>query len=248
MKIAVRGGHNYFVLGANGIVNEVTEDRKIYTKVIEYLKKLGHEILDVTPGRTATSLEDLMYGASKANEWGADYFCSIHLNAFNGVAKGTEVLYKSTKGKEYADRIVAKLADLGFMNRGSKLDTRGLYEFKYVNAPNNIIECFFCDNAEDVSLYNTVGVDAIARAIAEGIAGQTIQGKYYVVTNYLPATEYGVEFNTLYQKYFTGTGRIYLKSNDKGIWLETQYLSKEAAQVLADKLKQDNLLYEMVVE
>lgn len=173
MKIAIRGGHNYGVPGAHGIVDEVVEDRKIYIKVIDYLKQLGHEVLDVTPSKTSTSAEDLTFGVSKANAWGADYFCSIHLNAGGG--QGTEVLYQSTKGKEIAERISAKIATLGFKNRGAKPNSRGLYELKKTSAVANIIECFFLDKQSDAYLYRKVGVDKLAKAIAEGITGQTVK-------------------------------------------------------------------------
>ena len=33
-KIAIRGGHNFLAVGAKGILDEVTEDRKIYPYVI----------------------------------------------------------------------------------------------------------------------------------------------------------------------------------------------------------------------
>lgn len=174
MKIAIRGGHSLDVRGAKGIVDEVIEDRLITLRVIEYLKRLGHEVLDVTPGYSKTSGNDLTVAVNKANEWKADYFVSIHLNAFDKSARGTEVLYKSAKGKIYADRIVSKLASLGFANRGSKIDVRGLYEFKACVMPNNIIEVFFCDSKTDVDLYNKLGLDKIAKAIAEGITGQVV--------------------------------------------------------------------------
>lgn len=181
MKIAIRGGHNYKVPGAHGIVDEVIEDRKIKDAVIKYLKQLGYEVLDVTPEESYidTSTEDLIFGVSRANVWGSDYFCSVHLNAGGG--QGTEVLYESDKGKEIAERISAKIASLGFKNRGSKPNTRGLYELRKTNAVANIIECFFSDSQVDVNLYKKVGVDAIALAIAEGITGQKI-----VVTKPMP--------------------------------------------------------------
>lgn len=174
MKIAIRGGHSLDVRGASGIVDEVKEDRKITSKVVEYLKLLGHEVLDVTPGNSGSSSRDLSIPVAKANAWGADYFASFHLNATPG-GYGTEVLYKSLKGKEYAERIVKELASLGFRNRGAKQDVRNLYEFNYVKAPNNIVECFFCDNQSDVDLYNKIGIETIAKAIVKGITGQTVQ-------------------------------------------------------------------------
>jgi N-acetylmuramoyl-L-alanine amidase len=173
MKDVIRGGHSLDVRGASGIVDEVTEDRKITAKVIEYLRLEGNEVLDATPSNSGTSIVDLSVPVNKANSWGADYFASIHLNAGGG--HGVEVLYKSAKGKEYAERIVNKIAELGFTNRGAKADVRGLYEFNHVIAPNNIIEVFFCDSQTDVDLYNKLGIDVIAKAIAEGIVGHEIK-------------------------------------------------------------------------
>jgi hypothetical protein len=72
--------------------------------------------------------------------------------------------------------------------------------------------------------------------------------KYYIVTNYLPETKYGVELNAIYKKYFSSLDRWYLRRNEKGIWVETQYLSKDEAEVLADKLKADGLLWKLVEE
>ena len=39
MKIAVRGGHCPKVPGARGILDELTEDRKVKDAVIKYLKQ-----------------------------------------------------------------------------------------------------------------------------------------------------------------------------------------------------------------
>lgn len=91
-------------------------------------------------------------------------------------------------------------------------------------------------------------VDQFREAVQEEINKMLKPKKYYVVTNYLPSTQYGVEFNALYQRYFTGVGRIYLQNNINGICIETQYLSKDAAERLAERLKQDNLLWELVEE
>ena len=49
MKIAIRGGHCPNVAGAKGLIDELTEDRKVKNSVIKYLKQLNHDVLDVTP-------------------------------------------------------------------------------------------------------------------------------------------------------------------------------------------------------
>ena len=79
MKIAIRGGHCPNATGAKGLIDELTEDRKVKNSVIKYLKQLNHDVLDVTPpDNTTSSKGDLFYGVNKANNWGADLFISIH--------------------------------------------------------------------------------------------------------------------------------------------------------------------------
>lgn len=175
MKIAVRGGHNFGVTGAHGILDEVIENRKYTSEVINYLRKAGHEVLDVTPYNTASSAEDLSYGVSRANAWGAELFISDHVNS--GKGKGCEVIYfnGSVKGKEYATKVVNAISSLGFANRGAKPDTRNLYEPRVTKMPAIIIEPFFLDTQSDVDLYNKIGPDKLGKAIAEAIHGKPIE-------------------------------------------------------------------------
>ena len=174
-RYAIRGGHNSLAIGANGIVNEVTEDRKITASVIKWLKIDKNEVIDVTP-YPCISAEDLKRGASDANIHKVDIFASIHLNAANGQGKGTEVLYygSSVTGKALATRVCNSITKLGFISRGAKSDIRGLYELKHTDMPAIIVECFFCDSAVDVALYKKLGVDTISKAIAEGIVNHPI--------------------------------------------------------------------------
>ncbi|HDO9489918.1 TPA: N-acetylmuramoyl-L-alanine amidase, partial [Clostridioides difficile] len=66
MKIAVRGGHNFLATGSSALIDETTEDRRVKDSVIKYLRELGHEVLDVTPGNMDAD-SDLAYGVNKAN-------------------------------------------------------------------------------------------------------------------------------------------------------------------------------------
>lgn len=174
-RYAIRGGHNSLATGANGIVNEVVEDRKITASVINWLKIDKNEVIDVTPSDCVSSI-DLAYGVNKANVAKTDIFLSIHLNAANGQGKGTEVLYygSSATGKTLATRVCNSITKLGFISRGAKSDIRGLYELKNTNMPAIIVECFFLDSAIDVALYRKLGVDVIGKAIAEGLVAHTI--------------------------------------------------------------------------
>lgn len=175
-KIAVRGGHTELCTGANALIDELTEDRKVKDAVIKYLRELGYEVLDVTPpvNYTSNSSTDLAYGVNKANEWGADLFISIHFNkaydSYNG-ALGSEVCVYSTYN--IAQRVVDELGDLGFKNRGQKV-RNDLYELKRTNMKAMIVETCFVEATEDVALYRKIGADAIGKAIAEAIANNKI--------------------------------------------------------------------------
>lgn len=183
MKIAIRRGHQRTGKDgcANGIVNEIDVANAYYVLVMDKLRKLGHEVLDVTPPEANRSLSDsLYYGINKANNWKADLFISCHVNnaynTYNG-ALGCEVLYhkNSLKGKEYATKVERELANLGFKSRGAKADIRGLAELNSTNCPCIIVEPFFVEATEDVATYKRVGAEGIANAIVKGITGQTVQ-------------------------------------------------------------------------
>lgn len=169
MKIAVRAGHNYGVPGAVGYVDEVTENRKYAAALISYLRKRGHVVLDVTPTTTSTSIQDLYYGVSRANAWGAKLFLSCHINAGGG--QGCEAIYYlgSKAGLNYANQISKIISTLGFKNRGPKADTRGLYELARTNMTAIVIEPFFLDTKSDVDLYKKIGPDKLGKTIASVI-------------------------------------------------------------------------------
>lgn len=181
MKIAVRGGHNFLATGCEGLINEVVEDRKVKDSIIKYLKQLGHEVLDVTPGNMDSD-SDLAYGVNKANSWGADLFISDHFNkaynSYNG-ALGTEVWIYSksdniTLDEEVGARIVKAMAGLGFKNRGVK-ESKELYELRATKMASIIVETCFVEATEDVALYRKLGPDAIGKAIAEAISNRKIE-------------------------------------------------------------------------
>ena len=175
MKIAVRGGHVPKVIGARGLIDELTEDRKVKDSVIKHLKLLGCNVLDVTPpDNTSTLNGDLSYGVNKANNWGADLFISIHFNKaydhYNG-ALGTEVCVYSTF--DIAQRVVNGLSKLGFKNRGQKI-RNNLYELNHTKMKAMIIEVCFVEASEDVALYKKLGYDLIGKTIAQAITNKNI--------------------------------------------------------------------------
>lgn len=173
MRINIHAGHapyNMSGSGAVGILNESIIDRQIKDAVIAKLRTLNHEVYDCTcefGGSATTILKDI---CTKANAHTVDLDVSIHLNCYNGTAKGTEVLvYKlGDKTEQYAKNIVNEIASLGYTNRGVKVRT-DLYYLKNTINTAILIETFFCDNQEDVDRFN---LDAMANAIVKGLTGE----------------------------------------------------------------------------
>lgn len=111
---------------------------------------------------------------SDINEFNPDFIISLHCNAFNKTASGTEVLYyhRSTKGKLMAEILNEKLLGaLGLNNRGIKpksAEDRGGYLLKSTLAPCVIAEPFFIDNNSDLKVVIDKR-DALIKAYATSI-------------------------------------------------------------------------------
>lgn len=184
MKIFLSVGHSILANGnctsadgrSYGGVLEYTYCKQLAPYVKSFLEKAGNEVtLVVCPERKFTkSTQEKSYKIPIENKGGFDLAAELHLNAFNGKAKGTEVYYKTSKGKVYAERVNAKLATV-FKNRGAQNRTN-LYMLNSTKAPAILIEVFFCDNADDCAIAAAAGPDKIGRLIAEGIAGKVIDG------------------------------------------------------------------------
>ena len=175
MKIAVRGGHVPKVTGARGLIDELTEDRKVKDSVIKYLRQLGCEVYDVTPNdNTPTLNSELAYGVNRSNILGVDLFISIHFNkaydSYNG-SLGSEVCVYSPF--DIAQRVVNGLSSLGFKNRGQKV-RNNLYELNRTKMKAMIIEVCFVEAMGDVVLYKELGYDLIGKTIAESITNKNI--------------------------------------------------------------------------
>lgn len=204
MVIGLRAGHSEKVRGASGVVDEWATMNRLYPIVVKYLNQLGHRVIDCNPYGATTVSGELSQGVAKANALAIDLFCSLHMNAYNGSAHGTEcwIYSTSSKSKPAAQRIVANLASMGLTNRGVKTSTK-YYELRNTKAPAIIIETGFCDNAGDANLINH-NLDKVARLIAEGITGQPISS---------PNSSSSSEYIITKGSYKNGAGRNYLYSD-----------------------------------
>lgn len=109
--------------------------------------------------------------AGIAEEYGCDIMLSIHCNAANGSANGTETFYRGEFNKELASKINAALcAALGTKSRGVKTESASQHSRLAVMSfqPCFLIELGFIDNAGDLEkMIDPVRRLAACEAIAE---------------------------------------------------------------------------------
>lgn len=243
MKIGLRGGHSKKAQGAVGIVNEYEQMQKFYTHVSKLLTEYGHTVVDCN-SNGATPSEELKEGVTKANNTNVDLFISLHMNAYDGRANGTEciVYSESSKSYSYAKRICENFALLGFKNRGVKINS--LYEMKNIKAPNIIFEICFCDSKTDIDIYNKYSWEQLAHklcnAIDNNIPSEPEEKKAYIVTKYLPHAYEGydgVNIRAILDKYFEGV-KCYVRGDDSGIWIETELISTIQYNMIKNKLQE----------
>ena len=184
MKINIHAGHNpkgKVACGAIGLLDESTENRNVVKELKAILEAEGHTVFDCTCDN-GTSVSDVINKiAAKSNANNVDLDISIHFNSGandkvgNNKSTGTECLiYNTSNNKEVvAKRVCANIAQLGFKNRGVKIRT-DLSILKKTKASCILVECCFVDDKDDVKLYNA---KSMAKAIAQGILGKTIEDK-----------------------------------------------------------------------
>ncbi|MBW4671644.1 MAG: N-acetylmuramoyl-L-alanine amidase [Cyanomargarita calcarea GSE-NOS-MK-12-04C] len=173
MKFGIDIGHNCpHDTGASGIQQEDKLTKEVGEIVIKNLQKAGHTVINCTP-KFANALSDsLRQRTEKANTEKVDFYASIHFNASNGIANGTEVYALTKKGSEVANRVLEQLVALGFRNRGVKI--LNFFVLTNTNMPAILIECCFCDSPIDMAKYNAV---AIANAITKGLTDKSGDSK-----------------------------------------------------------------------
>lgn len=180
--LVISGGHQIGG-GANGLLNETVEDRKIVGEII----RLDNTIVDVSINNNVDADTELVMKVNKVNALctsnKVDCYADIHLNAFNGQAKGVECIILGYSSGLYANKDsynenynkAKKVCEAisratGLYNRGVKENN----EFYVLSKPlchSMIVEVCFLDNAEDVAKYN---YSTVAKAIIEGLKGEVV--------------------------------------------------------------------------
>jgi N-acetylmuramoyl-L-alanine amidase len=175
MKVFINPGHD--VVYDSGAVNPNNGIREcdialdIGQRVKGYLEQAGCEVMLVQSDSLTGEHEGLPNVCGEANAWLADIVVSIHCNAANTEARGTEVeVYRIDGGNacKLADCIRTNIVKaLGTIDRGNK-ERNGLAVLRCTDVPAVLVETAFIDNDEDAELLVN-RADDFARAIAVGI-------------------------------------------------------------------------------
>ncbi len=167
-KCALVIGHKKASPGAINVASGLTE--------FAFNEKLAMDIEQVTRGVEVQRIYRRTYSTLPAdiNDYRPDFIISLHCNAFNKTASGTEVLYyhRSQKSQALAELLQAELIRaLGLKDRGTKprsSEDRGGHLLKNTAAPCVISEPFFIDNDQDLAIVES-NYEALVSAYANTI-------------------------------------------------------------------------------
>ncbi len=177
MKIFIDPGHGGPDPGATG--NGVTEEYvnlNVSLELANLLRNAGYDVMIYRTTSDENVLQnknaDLRNRAQMANNWGADYFISIHTNSStNPNAQGVEAYVYRLGGtsERLAQSIVDSVSDtLGSVNRG--VMQANFAVLRRTNMPAVLVELGYLTNAtEALNLNSPAWQRAVAGAIFDGI-------------------------------------------------------------------------------
>lgn len=171
--VVIDPGHGGFELGAayNGVY-EKNLNLDIAKRVNNILKEKGANTYILRTDDTYIDLYERAYIANKLN---ATLFISIHNNAFNGAAYGTESLYNNVTSGPVNSKVFAQnlqnwlIPALGSYNRGV-IERPGLVVLNRTQMVASLVEVGFIDNKDELSnLLSENYRQKAAQAIADAI-------------------------------------------------------------------------------
>lgn len=144
--------------------------REVGKLVVQKLRSLGHQVYEINLQNATSVNNSLNERIRLINNYNPDLAISIHFNAFNGSAYGTEVLTDGYNSS-IANAILAEFETLGLYSRGIKNGSK-LAVVGGVKPYAMLVECCFIDSSSDMKKYNP---EAFANAIVKGVCGKLPQ-------------------------------------------------------------------------
>lgn len=201
MKIAIDNGHGNNTQGkrtpvfSDGTFMKEWEFNSAVAKELKTILEFnGFDCLLVSPEATDTSLPTRV---TRANNWAANVYVSIHANAFGNdwnTANGVETfIFDNTdaKTKKLGTVVQKRLIEAtGLRDRGLKTNDE-LYVLNATNMPACLVECGFMTNLEEANLlrsqeYRSTCAVGIAKGICDytGVIYKEMNGGDLEVTRY----------------------------------------------------------------
>lgn len=177
MKIYIDAGHGGDSIGAVYKGRKEQDDTLRLALATKELL-LTQKGVEVKLSRETSKNPSINVRATEANVWGADYFISIHRNAFKAnAATGAEIWVhskSSIQGDTYkkAENILKKLCSAtGYKNRGVKRGAAAYVDYgvnSLTTMSSCLLECGFIDNDDDNAIFDSKFA-AMSKAIATGL-------------------------------------------------------------------------------
>ena len=184
-KLALNAGHYLYTAGKRchpSLDPNQTREWVLNNRVADKIEKIlaeydGIEVLriDDRTGQTDVSLKDR---TDKANNWGADFWLSIHHNAAGKVFSGGGIVaYVHTNASqtevEWQHALYrAAVQSTGlYGNRSNAIPKKDLHELRETKCPAVIMECGFMDSSADVPVILT---EEYASKLASALADVVI--------------------------------------------------------------------------
>lgn len=158
--------------GANGILNEVTEARKVAKRVYDILRSWKVPTTYFEDNTSTNQTQNINSLIKEHNKDRDGLIVSIHFNSSGGTqnrAIGTEVLYYDQK--DIASKIansISNATDRGLLNRGAK-QRKDLGVLARTYEPAILIEVCFVNSTVDTAIYRR-DFEKICQAIAKELA------------------------------------------------------------------------------
>ncbi|MYL22052.1 N-acetylmuramoyl-L-alanine amidase [Halobacillus litoralis] len=175
-KVILDPGHGGHDQGASG---NGLKEKDVVLKIAKYTNEIlenNYEEVETRLTRKSDYFVDLLQRSEFANEWGADYFVSFHINAFDGSAQGFEsYIYNGLPEDSKAEKFQNALHE-EILKEAKYFYDRGLKEANFsvlreTNMPAILTENGFIDSEKDAKhLKSNEDLRNVALGHAKGIA------------------------------------------------------------------------------
>lgn len=171
VTFCISSGHGKKIAGASGVLDEVTEARRVTDALAEAMEARGCKVLTFHDNTSTSQQQNLNTIVSWHNSQDRDYDLSIHFNAFEPCeqGRGVEILYLTQYNA--ANILSAAISEVsGLINRGAKKNT-GLAFLNGTEMPSLLCEICFVDSVTDCELYEA-HFDEIIEEMATQLTGK----------------------------------------------------------------------------